>query len=55
MMKRDEGGQLSDFIGGGHHSYEGEHKAHRGDPPSLPPTRENPDHVAILLYITYPL
>ena len=37
MMNRDEGGQLSDFIGGGHRSYEGGHKAHRGDPPSPPP------------------
>ena len=39
-MNRDEGGQLSDFMGG-HHSYEGGHKAHRGIPQS-PLTRENP-------------
>ena len=36
MMNRDEGGQPSDFIGG-HRSYEGGHKDHRGDPPSPPP------------------
>ena len=35
MMNRDEGGQLSDFIGGGTVLMRGGHKAHRGDPPPL--------------------
>ena len=37
MINGDEGGQLSDFIGGGHRSYEGGHKAHRGGSPQSPP------------------
>ena len=48
MMNGDEGGQLSDLIGGGHRSYEGGHKAHRGGiPPQSPPTRENPGDSAV--------
>ena len=52
MMNGDEGGQLSDFIGG-HHSYEGGHKAHRGGPP----TRENPDFCSVrsvMVVVTLP-
>ena len=36
MMNGDEGGQLSDFIGGGHRSYEGDIRLIGGIPP-VPP------------------
>ena len=54
MMNGDEGGQLSDFIGGDTILMRGDIRLIGGSP-SPPLTRENPDHVAILLYITYPL
>ena len=44
MMNGDEGGQLSDLIGGGTVLMRGDIRLIGGDPPpSPPPTRENPD------------
>ena len=48
MMNRDEGGQLSDFIGGDTVLMRGDIRLIGGIPP-VPPTRENPDHSGWLL------
>ena len=45
MMNGDEGGQLSDFIGGDTVLMRGDIRLIGGIPPSPPPTRENPAHL----------
>ena len=42
MMNGDEGGQLSDLIGGDTVLMRGDIRLIGGDPPQSPPTRENP-------------
>ena len=42
MMNGDEGGQLSDFIGGDTVLMRGDIRLIGGIPPQSPPTRENP-------------
>ena len=53
MMNGDEGGQLSDFIGGDTVLMRGDIRLTGGDPPQSPPTRENPayKHMFLMLLI----
>ena len=44
MMNGDEGGQLSDLIGGDTVLMRGDIRLIGGIPPQSPPTRENPGH-----------
>ena len=49
MMNGDEGGQLSDLIGGDTVLMRGDIRLIGGDPPqSPPPTRENPGAISRL-------